>query len=224
MVTSTAVTSVPAAQEVTDPVVGAARYAAVPALMESLLHDVRNPLNALSINLEVLTEKLKAETGAVVPSQEKNLRAMREQIQRVDALLRQFTDFLVIRGGAGEASLSELAKRSIEVLGHESRRHRLKVQTAIEPDVRERIPETGELGFFLVQALMRAFGRSPLGAEVLVTVRTEEGKAVLEVKDTASSSEEPSPHAVAALGLRASQLGVDFVVRGNICRLVFPRG
>ncbi len=224
MVTSTAVTSVPAAQEVTDPVVGAARYAAVPALMESLLHDVRNPLNALSINLEVLTEKLKAETGAVVPSQEKNLRAMREQIQRVDALLRQFTDFLVIRGGAGEASLSELAKRSIEVLGHESRRHRLKVQTAIEPDVRVRIPETGELGFFLVQALMRAFGRSPLGAEVLVTVRTEEGKAVLEVKDTASSSEEPSPNAVAALGLRASQLGVDFVVRGNICRLVFPRG
>ena len=224
MVTSTAVTSVPAAPEASDPVVGAARYAAVPALMESLLHDVRNPLNALSINLEVLCEKLKAETGSVPPSQEKNVRAMREQIQRVDALLRQFTDFLVVRGGAGEASLSELAKRSLEVLGHESRRRRLKVQTAIEPDVRVRLPETGELGFFLVQALMRAFGRSDTGGEVLVSVRAEEGKGVLEVKDASNIAEEPSPNAVAALGLRASQLGVDFVVRGNTCRLVFPRG
>ena len=51
---STAVTSVPAVQEGPDPVVGAARYVAVPTLMDSLLHDVRNPLNALSINLEVL--------------------------------------------------------------------------------------------------------------------------------------------------------------------------
>lgn len=224
MVTSTAVTSVPAAQETTDPVVGAARYAAVPALMESLLHDVRNPLNALSINLEVLCEKLKAETGSLPPSQEKNVKAMREQIQRVDALLRHFTDFLVVRGGAGEASLSELARRSIEVLGHESRRRRLKIQTAIDADVRVRVPETGEVGFFLVQALMRAFGRSELGGEVLVSVRAEEGKAVLEVKDSATLTEEPSPNAVAALGLRASQLGVDFVVRGDICRLVFPRG
>lgn len=203
---------------------GAARYAAVPALMESLLHDVRNPLNALSINLEVLSEKLKAETGAVPPSQEKNLKAMREQIQRVDGMLRQFTDFLVVRGGAGEASLSELARRAIEVLAYETRRRRLKVQTAIEPDVRVRIPETGELGFFLVQALMRAFGRSVVGGEVVVAVRVEEGKGVLEVTDTASLAEEPSPTAVAALGLRASQLGVDFVVRGNTCRLVFPRG
>ena len=224
MVSSTAVSSVPATQEVTDPVVGAARYAAVPALMESLLHDVRNPLNALSINLEVLCEKLKAETGTVPPSQEKNVRAMREQLQRVDALLRQFFDFLVIRGGAGEASLSELARRSLEVLGHESRRRRLKVQTAIEPDVHVRLPETGELGFFLVQALMRAFSRSELGGEVIVTVRAEAGCAVLEVTDTASLSEELSPNAVAALGLRAAQLGVDFVVRGNTCRLVFPRG
>ena len=43
------------------------RYGAVPALMDSLLHDVRNPLNALAINLEVLAEKLKGETGRCRP-------------------------------------------------------------------------------------------------------------------------------------------------------------
>jgi signal transduction histidine kinase len=114
--------------------------------MDSLLHDVRNPLNALSINLEVLSEKLKGEAGEVPASQAKNLKAMRDQIQRVDGILRQFTEFIVLRGGAaGEAGLSEVAKRSLEVLAHESRRRRLKVQTAIEPNVSVRLQDTSEL-------------------------------------------------------------------------------
>ncbi len=223
MVSSTAVSSVPAAQESSDPVVGAARYGAVPALMDSLLHDVRNPLNALAINLEVLGEKLKAETGQVPPSQEKNLRAMREQIQRVDGMLRQFADFIVYRGGTpGEASLTDAAKRALEVLSHESRRRRLKLQLTLEPDVRVRMQDTGELGFFLVQALLRAFGRSDTGGEVRITVRSEGALAAFEVED-AGFGAEPTPDAVAALGLRCAQLGVDLQLRGGGCRLLFPR-
>lgn len=224
MVTSTAATSVPTEQEGSDPVVGAARYSAVPTLMDSLLHDVRNPLNALSINLEVLSEKLKGETGQVPPSQEKNLKAMRDQIHRVDGILRQFADFIVFRGGAlGEAALSDVAKRSLDVLAHESRRRRLKVQTSIEPDIRVQLADTGELHFFLVQALLRAFGRSEAGGEVGVTVRAEGTRAVLEVTDTAGSAPEQSPDAVAALGLRCAQLGIEFQIRAGICRLIFAR-
>ncbi len=224
LVSSTAVSSVPVVQEGSDPVVGAARYGAVPPLMDSLLHDVRNPLNALAINLEVLSEKLKAETGQVPPGQEKNLRAMRDQIQRVDVMLRQFAEFIVYRGRAsGEASLSEHTKRAVEVLGHESRRRGLKVVLAIEPEVRVRIQDAGELSFFLVQALLRGFGRSAQGGEVRVSVRAEGALGVLEVEDTAGLSGEPTPDAVAALGLRCAQLGVEFQLRGGSCRLLFPR-
>jgi len=101
VITSTAATSsAPSVREQADPVVDAARYGAVPTLMDSLLHDVRNPLNALSIHLEVLSEKLKADTGQVPPSQDKNLKAMRDQIQRVDAIMRRFSEFIVSRSGA----------------------------------------------------------------------------------------------------------------------------
>ncbi len=224
MVTSTAVTSVPAVQEGSDPVVGAARYSAIPTLMDSLLHDVRNPLNALSINLEVLSEKLKGETGAVPPSQEKNIKAMRDQIQRVDGILRQFSDFIVLRRGApGDASLSDVARRSLEVLAHESRRRRLKLQAAIEPDVRVRMQDTSELSFFLIQALLRAFGRAEMGAEVVLTVRTEGARAVLEVTDPAHGAPELAQDIVSALGLRCAQLDVEFQIKGGLCRFTFPR-
>jgi signal transduction histidine kinase len=224
VVISTAVTSVPAVQEGPDPVVGAARYGAVPTLMDSLMHDVRNPLNALSINLEVLSEKLKGENGQVPPSQEKNLKAMRDQIQRVDSILRQFADFIVLRGGsAGQVVLSEVAKRSLEVLAHESRRRRIKVQPSIEADIRVHLQDTSELSFFLIQALLRAFGRSEAGAEVGISVRAEGSRAVLEVTDSAGSAPELAPDTVAALGLRCAQLGVEFQVRAGVCRFIFAR-
>lgn len=224
MVMSTAVTSVPAVQEGPDPVVGAARYGAVPTLMDSLLHDVRNPLNALSINLEVLAEKLKGEVGQVPPSQEKNIKAMRDQIQRVDGILRQFSDFIVFRGGmAGEASLSDVAKRSLEVLAHESRRRRLKVHTAIEPDLKVQLQDTQELSFFLVQAVLRAFSRCEPSTEVKIEARSEGTKAVLEITDSAGSAPEQSPEVVAALELRCMQLGVEFQIKAGVCRFIFQR-
>jgi K+-sensing histidine kinase KdpD len=224
VVMSTAVSNVPAVQEGMDPVVGAARYGAVPTLMDSLLHDVRNPLNALSINLEVLSEKLKAETGQVPPSQEKNIKAMRDQIQRVDGILRQFSDFIVLRGGSpGVAALSEVAKRSMEVLAHESRRRRLKLNIAIEPDLQVRMQDTSELSFFLVQTLLRAFGCSETGAEVGISARVEGAHVVLEVTDAATGAAEQAPDIVAALGLRCAQLGIEFHVRPGLCRFTFTR-
>lgn len=226
VVMSTALTSVPAVQEASDPVVGAARYSAVPTLLDSLVHDVRNPLNALSINLEVLSGKLQGETGEVPPSQAKNIKAMRDQIQRVDGILREFSEFIVPRGGAaGEVGLSDMAKRTLEVLAYESRKKKIKLQAAIEPDLRVRLQDTSELSFFLVQALLRAFRRTTEAErEVGVAVRSEGSQAVLEVTDPAGSAPESAPDVVAALGLRCAQLGVDFQLRAGVCRFIFQRG
>jgi signal transduction histidine kinase len=212
-------------REGADPVVDAARYGAVPTLMDSLLHDVRNPLNALSIHLEVLSEKLKGDTGQVPPSQEKNLKAMREQIQRVDFIMRRFSEFIVSRSGSpGDADLSETVTRAIEVLAHESRRRRLQVRPTVAPGVRARLTDLGELNFLVVQALMRAYGRSESGAEVSVSVRAEGALAVLEVVDATPTSSENAPEVVAALRLRCEQLGVELQLRAGLCRLTFPLG
>ncbi|MFP2929029.1 histidine kinase dimerization/phospho-acceptor domain-containing protein [Pyxidicoccus sp. 3LG] len=204
--------------------VGAARYGAVPTLMDSLLHDVRNPLNALAIHLEVLSEKLKAETGQVPPSQEKNLKAMRDQIQRVDGILRLFSDFVVHRGGApGEADLSDTTTRALGVLSHEGRKRRVQVQVGVEAGVMVRLQDTSELGFFLVQVLLRAFRRAEGGGAVRVVVRTDGPAAVLEVEDSGGATAEPLPEVVAALELRCAQLGVELQLRAGHCRLIFPR-
>ncbi|ATB32948.1 histidine kinase dimerization/phospho-acceptor domain-containing protein [Melittangium boletus] len=224
MITSTAANSgAPSVREGTDTVVDAARYSTVPPLMDSLLHDVRNPLNALSIHLEVLTEKLKVE-GQVPPSQEKNLKSMREQIQRVDGILRRFAEFIVSRpGGAGDADLTETVTRAMDVLAHESRKQRLQVRPSLAPGVRARLSDIGELGFLVLQALTRGYGRSEPGSEVTVGVRIEESRAVFEVVDVNTSPAlDGTSESSAALELRCAQLGVDLHLRAGTCRMSFP--
>jgi len=224
LVISTAVTSAPAAVPGPDEVLDAARYAAVPPLMESLLHDVRNPLNALAINLEVLNEKLKGEDGEVPPGQAKNLKAMREQVTRVDAILRQFSEFLVHRTGSeGEASLSETLERVLGVLGHEGRRRRIKVQPAIEPGLDVRLADLSELGFLLLQPVLRAFERAEAGSEVSIVARGEGSRVVLEVVEAADIAAERTPRAVAGLACACARLGVELQFKGGSCRLIFAR-
>ncbi|MBF5044064.1 HAMP domain-containing histidine kinase [Aggregicoccus sp. 17bor-14] len=202
----------------------AARYAAVPPLVESLLHDVRNPLNALAINLEVLNEKLKGEDGEVPAGQAKNLRAMREQVARVDGILRQFAEFLVHRAGpSGEASLSETLERVLAVLGHEGRRRRIKVQPAVEAGLNVRLADLSELGFLLLQPVLRAFERAEAGSEVAVVARGEGARVVLEVVEATDIAQERAPGAVAGLERACARLGVELQLRGGTCRLVFSR-
>ncbi|MFY0575705.1 histidine kinase [Cystobacter fuscus] len=148
---------------------------------------------------------------------------MREQIQRVDGILRRFAEFIVSRpGGAGEADLSETVTRAMEVLAHESRKRRLQVRPTLAPGVRARLADIGELGFLVVQALTRAYGRSETGHEVSVVVRSEDTKAVFEVVDANAAGVVGGSEASAALELRCAQLGVELHLLAGTCRLSFP--
>lgn len=159
-------------------------------LMESLLHDARNPLNALSINLEVLSERMRRESGGAIPPQhEKNFKTMREQILRVDATLKQFADFIAPRAGQSEGlDLSTLVAQAMVVVGHEARKRRVQLRQIIDPGVKVRSPDVQALNSLVLQSLVRALHRSPQGAEVFVTLRAEGGHAVFQVQDASAEA------------------------------------
>lgn len=204
--------------------VNAARYVIVQRLMDSLLHDVRNPLNALAINLDVLTEKLKGPDKVVPPNQEKNLKAMREQVFRVDGILKVFADYLTPKTHAqGEPpTMTDRIVRSLDVLGHEMRRNRVGLRQMIEPNVRVKEKDHAALNFIVVQSLLRAVARSQAGGEVSVTLVAEKGRAVLTVSDSASDAQEPFPDAAIALQLEAEKQGGEARVRGGDCVVTLP--
>ncbi len=214
--------SEPAASSPLREPVASAAYQAASRLMESLLHDARNPLNALAINLEVLGEKLKDDDGKIPETQDKNLRAMREQVFRVDGILRQFAEFMTPRLGArGEQGLSELVQGAVEVVAHESRRRRVKLKVTLEPGLTGACPDAGLLHLLLVQALLRAISRTDSGGETSVVLAREGGQAVLTLSDPAPDSHEPLPQALEAISSLCADLGVPLATSGGTLQLTF---
>lgn len=195
--------------------VGAARDALTHRLMDSLLHDARNPLNALSINLDVLTEKLRREQGEIPASQEKNLKVMREQIFRVDGILKQFSEFIVPRADAASScDFSDTVKQVLVVLGHECRRAMIKVRQMVEPDLRVE-GSTPSLRFIALQAVFRAIARAGNEGEIDVTLQRDGSRALLRVKDGCADAREPFTHAVSALESSCAEVGAELRVSGN---------
>jgi signal transduction histidine kinase len=192
-----------------DPSVDAARHRLTTALIDSLLHDARNPLNALSINLEVLAERLRRESGGTLaPQHDKNIKTIREQILRVDGVMKQFADFIAPRAsGAEQAELSSLIQRAVEVVGHEARRRRVALRPIIEANVKirsEGLADAQALHFVLMAALSRAIARSPSPGEVTVTLRREEASALLRIEDAGGDAADP-PEIERALDVMARQ-------------------
>ncbi len=199
-----------------------ARLNAATLLTDSLVHDARNPLNALSINLEVLAERLRRQAESVAPAFDKNLRVMREQILRVDAILRTFADFIAPRPAAlPDGDFSQVVLKALEVVGHECRRRRLTLRPMVEAGVK--VGLDGVAGsFFALQPLLRGLRRAPEGGEVTLTLKQEAGFAVLRVADGLPSDEEPLSEVVPALEALCQEQGGRVELRSGECALYLP--
>jgi len=194
--------------------------------MDSLVHDVRNPLNALAINVEILQEKLsRAAGGEVPPGQAKNLHAMREQIARVNGMLGEFARFLApAPGAAAVLSLSSVVKDAVGVLGHAGRRARVRVAVDVpEGQATVEAMDPSALSFLVLGSVLRALERSPEDSQVRISVREEAGRTVLHVQDGGREEGEDS-EVEQALSAAAREYGAELHVRGSQLRLSFRAG
>lgn len=204
--------------------VDAARGVLNQRLMDILLHDVRNPLNAFSINLDVLGEKLRREQGEIPATQEKNLRVMREQIHRMDGILRHFAEFMgqPRPPSPGPVDLSESVSVVLTLLGHESRRAMIKVRQMVEPDIKV-LGTPDDVRLLVMQALYRALCRAGAEGEVDITLQRDAERAVLRIRDgNADAFLEPFAHAEPALRSLALKLAGDVRVAGSETVISLP--
>ena len=202
------------------------RWSVAARLMDSLVHDVRNPLNALAINVEILQEKLSRAAGGAVPAtQAKNLQAMREQVSRVNAMLGEFARFLAPSPTTPAVlSLSSTVTDAVAVLGHAGRRARVKVMVDV-PEGRAAVEamDPSALAFLVLVPVLRALERTPEDGQVRVAVRSEGTRVVLHVQDGGREEGEET-EVEQALAAAAGEYGAEFHVRGSQLRLSFRAG
>jgi signal transduction histidine kinase len=170
----------------------AEKLATVGTMTAGLSHEIRNPLNAASLQLQVLERRIqrlpKGEQGALLEP----LHLVRDEIKRLNQVLEDFLQLARPREFTPvELDLRAVVDRVLDFLGGELERRVLK----LERDLPEGLPpvagEEGRLRQVVVNLLLNAFDATPAGGTIRVSARLagggrpgDEGQIALVVEDT----------------------------------------
>lgn len=153
---------------------------ALAAVASGIAHDIRNPLNAMALQVALLAEKLAAAPPEV--EAERHLGTVRDQIRRVDEAIRRLVDVADPPGPIVDAG--SLVRDAAGLLGHEARRRGV----ALEVDAARLAVEAsdpGKLGHLVLGLLAEAIAATPTGGTLAVRTGREGGRAVVTLERTA---------------------------------------
>jgi signal transduction histidine kinase len=151
-------------------------------LTASVAHEVRNPLNGIAIQLELLRRHLAAE----VPAARKSVEIMERELRRLDRILRGFLDFVrPARLRLAPVALVDLFRRARGTVETEAGQAHVTLVSVLAPDAPTTIVGDADL---LVDALVRllrnAIQAMPRGGRArLHAIRTPAGEVEMHVED-----------------------------------------
>jgi signal transduction histidine kinase len=172
----------------------AERMAYIGTLASGLAHEIRNPLNSLNLNMQLLEEELSGRLGAPagVQSSGKLMSITRDEIHRLERLVTDFLQYARPRPlELEEIPAVELLERCREVLVGEFRARgaQLRVEDS-SGGVKVRV-DRGQMNQLLLNLVQNALAASETAedkgvAEVRLAVSRESGRVVFEVEDRGS--------------------------------------
>lgn len=169
------------AQEAT---VRAERLAAVGTLAASLAHEVRNPLNSISLMLVLLKRRLARLAEAHDPDLVANVDDVRREVDRLDGLVEEFLSLSTLdRLERTRHDPSGVAREALVLVGPLAAARGVAVReelTALPP-----VPvDRQKLKQVLLNLVRNAIEAMPTGGTLTVAARPQDGGVVIEVTDT----------------------------------------
>jgi len=154
-----------------------------PHLAAALAHEVRNPLNAIVIHVELLEARARKLPSAEAEPLLRSLQVVQQEVERVDEILTQYLRAVGPREAARKAQpIGELLEAAIDRVAPLATPKRVKIAATVEKG--PRWPVDGEaIGRVLDELLRNAVEASARGGEVAVRARAVEGAGVVEVED-----------------------------------------
>jgi signal transduction histidine kinase len=160
------------------------RLASIGRLTANVGHEVKNPINAMVVHLELLRSKLSS--GLVEPeSARKHVDILSDEMHRLDRVVQTLADFsrpisLELR----DQDLRTVVQQVLDLAGAEMKQHDVAVDTRI-PAQPLQVRVDGELiRQALLNLVLNAMQAMPDGGALRVSVERQGKLAVVEVADT----------------------------------------
>jgi signal transduction histidine kinase len=161
----------------------ARRLAAIGRLTANVGHEVKNPINAMVVHLELLRGKLAA-SAFDRDSAQKHVEILADEMHRLDRVVETLADFsrpmdLDLR----EHDLRRVIDQTFELAGAELKEHGVRVESE-SPPVAVPVRVDAELmRQALLNLLLNAMQAMPAGGVLRVSVRRDQRLAIVEITD-----------------------------------------
>jgi signal transduction histidine kinase len=159
-----------------------ARTQAIANLGDSVAHEIRNPLNSIHMNVQLLREGLSAR-----PLDEQGLdrtaATVQREIKRLDGVVRDFVQFSrppALRLDLG--SINHVVRAALDVLDAQMKEKKLRVRTDLQ-SARPVNMDRDRIQRAIYNVLLNAVQALPVGGEIVCRSRDEARHCVLEISD-----------------------------------------
>ena len=161
------------------------RLAAVGSMSAKVAHEIKNPLSALSLNLELLEDEV--ESYQNVDSQEAKalFASISSELERLTTLTDEYLQFARLPRQTPEPiNLRELAPRLIPLMGAELHRRGIKLSLEIPEGLPLLEGEKNQLLQVFINLLRNAEEAMPNGGSITISASQEDSFLQVRVKDT----------------------------------------
>jgi len=163
----------------------AARASYVGLLASGLAHEIRNPLNAMNMNLQMLEEELTARPDSADPEHAELLESTKSEIKRLERLVNNFLAYARPARPRFESSdLNSVVREVMRLLGADFRQAGVELRADFEPLLPHVDTDVTQFKQALINLLVNARQVLPSGGTVTVRTRAgSHGEVVVEVED-----------------------------------------
>jgi signal transduction histidine kinase len=152
-------------------------------LASGVAHDIKNPLNAMSLQIALLGEKLatspEASTAAAA-----HLRAVRDQIARVNEVLRRFLDVADPGAPLGYTDVGAFLADIGSLFAHEGRRRRMTLSIDAQPGTVRSSSDPARSGRLLLGLFACALAETPDGGRLVGRADVNGRSAIVDIEHT----------------------------------------
>ena len=156
-----------------------ARLAAISRLTGGVAHEIKNPLNAIAVHLEVLRSRLAGESSI-----EPEIDTIAREITRLDRVVKTFLDFTrPVDLKMTELELVSLVREVAGLVGPSAERQHVQVSLDAEPEVAHLHGDRDLLQQAILNVVVNGVDAMPEGGRLRIQVRQAGGECLVVVDD-----------------------------------------
>ena len=160
------------------------RLMAIGRLTAGVGHEVKNPINAMVLHLELLRSKLAADGSETLQGAQRHVEILSGEMQRLDRVVQTLADFTKpLELHLGTLDLQKIVRSVVELTGAEMAGNGVRVELAAPVGAMMVRVDADLIRQAMLNLLLNAMQAMPEGGAIQVGLRREEQSAVLEITD-----------------------------------------